>query len=336
MTQNNSSRMVPLFIAGLFLIALAMIAVIYAVTRRPVVVVVPGQENGSQLAPVVPGSGAATVGEATAIAPPLPTIALKKVDAIPSIDNPVDVAWDQIAVTEIPLDMQQTAAPMLTESTVPVVQLQTAYNSERFVWRLSWDQAEPSYKSNVAEFSDAVAIQFPLKDGAPYTMGGPDMPVAMMYWKALWQKDIDDGFQDVTNVYPNSWYDLYWFAEGTGPQPVATAFKNEHAAPYMAGSAVGNPMSIVDRKQPVQELHAHGFGSATDVPDSPVSARGTWKDGRWYVVFERPNSDVDPLIKRFFENPEQQMLALAVWDGQAQNRGGRKHITNWIPMRIEK
>ena len=53
-------------------------------------------------------------------------------------------------------------------------------------------------------------------------------------------------------------------------------------------------------------------------------------------VFERPNSAVDPLVKRFFENPEQQMLALAVWDGQAQNRGGRKHITNWIPMRVEK
>jgi hypothetical protein len=334
MTQNNDTRLVPLFIGGLFAIALMMIAVIYVATRRPVVVVVPGLDGGAN-GPPIP-SAVNEAGAATVAAAPLPTISLNRVESIPSLDNPLDPAWEQIAVLDIPLEMQQTAEPMLTQNTVPKVQLQTVYNSERFVWRLSWEQAEPSYKSNVAEFSDAVAIQFPLKEGAPYTMGGPDMPVAMMYWKALWQKDIDEGFQDVTDVYPNSWYDLYWFANDTGPVSVSTAFENKDACPYMAGSAVGNPMSTVHRKQPVQELRAHGFGSSTDVPDSPVTARGAWRDGRWYVVFERPNSDVDPLIKRFFENPEQQMLALAVWDGQAQNRGGRKHITNWIPMRVEK
>lgn len=334
MTQNNNSRMVALFIGGLFVIALTMIAVIYVATRRPVVVVVPGQDDGSQLQQTsLPG---APGGAGIVAAAPLPTISLARVESIPVIDNPLDPAWDQIAMVDIPLDMQQTSEPMLTEKTVPTVQLQTAYNSDRFVWRLSWEQTEPSYKGNVGEFSDAVAVQFPLKDGAPYTMGGPDMPVAMMYWKALWQKDIDEGFQDVTDVYPNSWYDLYWFANDTGPVSIKTAFENKDACPYMAGSAVGNPMSTVKRKQPVQELRAHGFGSSTDVPESPVTARGAWKDGRWYVVFERPNSDVDPLVKRFFENPEQQMLALAVWDGQAQNRGGRKHITNWIPMRVEK
>lgn len=334
MTQNQNSRLVPLFIGGLFMIALMMIAVIYVATRRPVVVVIPGTSQGTENPATAAAESSSGTSEVTAI--PLPTISLALVDSIPPIDDPLDSAWDQIAMIEIDLEMQQTAEPTLTESTVPRVQLQAVYNSDRFVWRLSWAQEEPSYLSNVAEFSDAVAIQFPLKDGAPYTMGGPDMPVTMMYWKALWQKDIDEGFQDVTDVYPNSWYDLYWFAEGTGPQSISTAFENKDACPYMAGSAVDNPMSTVHRKQPVQELQAHGFGSSTDVPESPVTARGVWKEGRWYVVFERPNSDLDPLVKRFFENPEQQLLALAVWDGQAQNRGGRKHITNWIPMKVEK
>jgi DMSO reductase family type II enzyme heme b subunit len=89
------------------------------------------------------------------------------------------------------------------------------------------------------------------------------------------------------------------------------------------------------RKQPVQELCAVGFGSSTDVPQSPVTARGIWQEGRWYVVFERPNDKLDPVIARFGENPQQQMLALAVWDGLAENRGSRKHITNWIPMKVE-
>ncbi len=333
MARENTSRMVPLFIAGLFAIALTMIVVIYVATRRPVVVVVPGQGDGAT--PLQTDAGAAA-GDVTDAVAPLPTIDLGKIETLPKLDDPLDSGWEQIAVLEFQLDAQQTAAPMLLDKTIPTVQLQTGYNAERFVWRLSWEQAEPSFMGDVAEFSDAVAIQFPLKEGAPYTMGGPDMPVAMMYWKALWQKDIDEGFQDVTDFYPNSWYDLYWFANDTGPVSVSTAFENKDACPYMAGSAVGNPMSTVNRKQPVQELRAHGFGSATDVPDSPVEARGAWENGRWYVVFELPNNNEDPLIKRFFKNPEQQMLALAVWDGQAQNRGGRKHITNWIPMRIEE
>ena len=258
MARNDNSKMIILFIAGLFIIALTMIAVMYVSTRRPVVIVVPGTDN-SVTGPQTVAQGGGTGPEAaTSVAPP-PTVSLVQTDNIPAVDDPLDPAWDKISVFEIPLEMQQTAEPMLTESTVAKVDLQTAYNADRFVWRLSWEQAEPSFASNVAQFSDAVALQFPLKDGAPYTMGGPDMPVVMMYWKALWQKDIDEGFQDITDIYPNSWYDFYWFAAGTGPQPISTAFKNTDACPYMAGSAVGNPMSTVDRKQPVQELQAHGI-----------------------------------------------------------------------------
>ncbi len=333
MARNDNSRMVVLFLSGLFVIAMAMIAVIYVSTRRPVVVVVPGETHAS---PGPPGSAPQTGGPgAEAAAPALPTVSVVKLDRVPTVDNPLDPAWDRIAAQDIPLQMQQTAAPMLTRATVSQVSLQAAYDDQRFVWRLSWEQATPSYKSNVGEFSDAVAVQFPLKDGAPYTMGGPDMPVAMMYWKALWQQDVDQGFQDVTNVYPNSWYDLYWFADETGPVPAKKLAEKPEALQYMPAAAAGNPMSNMHRQQPVEELTAVGFGSATDVPNSPVKARGVWKDGRWYVVFERPNTDVDPLIQRFMKTPQQQMLALAVWDGTAQNRGGRKHITNWIPMKIE-
>ena len=335
MAGNDNSRRIALFVGGLFVIAITMIAVIYVATRRPVVVVVP-QPGGEAAGLPGAAAGPSATGEAAAAAAPLPQISQVRLDKLPATDDPLDAAWDQIATVEIPLDMQQTAAPMLEQKTVAKINLQAAHDSQQFVWRLSWEQPEPSYKSNVAQFSDAVAIQFPMKDGAPYTMGGPDMPVSMMYWKALWQKDIDEGFQDVTSVYPNSWYDLYWFAKGTGPQPVSSAFDDPAARQYLTGVSTGNPMSTIDRKQPVQELAAHGFGSSTDIPNSPVTARGAWKEGRWYVLFSRPNDSVDPLIKRFFENPEQQMLALAVWDGAAQNRGGRKHITNWIPMRIEK
>jgi hypothetical protein len=335
--ESNNSRMIVLFIGSLFVVAMTMIVVIFLATRRPVVVVIPAGADGSEIvAPgVAPSAGSAPVAAAQTPAAP-PMISLVRVDSAPTIDDPLNLAWESIAKFKIPVEMQKTAEPMLDTQTVKEVELQAVHDATRYVWRLSWEQAEPSYKSNVSEFSDAIAIQFPLKAGAPYTMGGPDMPVAMMYWKALWQKDIDEGFQDVTQVYPNSWYDLYWFAKGTGPQPVSTAFEEPTSRQFMSGMAAGNPMSNPHRAQPVQELRAEGFGSSTPLPESPVSARGIWKAGRWYVVFERPNDTVDPLIKRFMDNPEQQMLALAVWDGLAQNRGGKKHITNWLPMKVEK
>lgn len=337
MAQNDNSRMIILFIAGLFVIALAMIAALFVSTRRPIIVVVPGLGDGTGVAQATPGAaggGADSTNGSGAAAPA--AMALTRSSAIPTIDDPLDSGWDQIPAVEIPLEMQQTAEPILAKQTISKVRLQMAHDDSRYVWRLSWDQKEPSTQSNVSQFSDAVALQFPLKDGAPYTMGGPGMPVAMMYWKALWQKDVDEGFQDVTDVYPNSWADFYWAGdEKKVPEEVAKAFPKETACPYMAGTAVGNPMARQDRKHAGEELRAYGFGSSTDVPDSPVAARGVWKDGRWYVVFERPNSPSDPLIQRFQENPEQQLIALAVWDGNAQNRGGRKHITNWLPMRVE-
>jgi hypothetical protein len=39
-------------------------------------------------------------------------------------------------------------------------------------------------------------------------------------------------------------------------------------------------------------------------------------------------------MARFAQNPQQQMVAFAVWNGTAQDRGGKKNISNWIPMKI--
>ena len=52
-------------------------------------------------------------------------------------------------------------------------------------------------------------------------------------------------------------------------------------------------------------------------------------------MIDRPIETTDPLIARFNQNRNQQLIAFAVWDGNAANRGGRKNITNWTPMRIQ-
>jgi len=338
-TRSNENRklLFGLMIA-LFLIVITLVVAIFLATLKPVIVVLPEDPAGGATA-MSPAGDRAADAAATAPSASPDVIAVARLDNIPAIDDPLDPAWDRITPQRIELAPQQVAEPMLQQGTVSQIDVQAAHDSQRYAWRLSWEQPEPSVESNFGRFSDAVAIQFPLVDGAPYTMGGPDQPVAIFYWRALWQKDVDEGFQDTTITHPNAQYDFYWFAEQTGPVSAADLATNADpmAMQWMIATKAGNPMADFNRTCPMEELKAQGFGSTTHIESKagPGSARGVWHRGRWYVVFERRITEDDALFQRFRENPQQQLIALAVWDGQAQNRGGQKHISNWIPMRID-
>jgi hypothetical protein len=323
----------------MLLVIVVMVGSIFIVTRRPVVVIVPS--GGGTVQPADSGGAAAhlagDVGAAAATAPeaPLPEVTVTRVPSAPAVDNPLDPQWDQIAAVEIPLTPQQVAEPMSTESTVPNVRVQAVHDGQRYVWRLSWLQEQPSASSDFAQFTDAAAIQFPLADGAPYTMGGPGMPVSILYWKAIWQKDFDEGFQDLAGAHPNAYNDFYWFAPETGNYSADKLLDGDPAAQqWLIAASAGNPMADFKRKCPFEELTAHGFGTTTHVPDGQGQARGKWDNGRWHVVFERASQPDDKLMARFAQNPQQQMIAFAVWNGTAQDRGGKKNISNWIPMKI--
>lgn len=331
--SQDDQRMFMAVVGGALLIVLVMIASIFIVTRRPIVVVVPAPgEGGAPGAPAISAAPPATA--APVVEAPPPEIQVSKVEAAPEAEDPLDAFWQKIAVTELELVPQQVAPPMLQVGSVAAVRVQAVRDNQRYIWRLSWDQPQPSSSSEVGEFSDAVAMQFPMSDGAPYTMGGPGMPVRMLYWKAIWQKDVDEGFQGLLSKHPNTDADFYWFAEGKKPFTVDQSFDNPAAKQWFIANAAGNPMANFSRKQPIEELTAVGFGSSTHLSVTPSRARGVWSDGQWHVVIDRPVQTADPLIARFQENPEQQLVAFAVWDGHAGNRGASKHITNWIPMRI--
>ncbi|RMF41593.1 MAG: hypothetical protein D6753_09335 [Planctomycetota bacterium] len=305
MNKNAEKQLSLLFVVASLVVIIGMVVVIFVATRPPVVVVLPegggaaAQDQPAGAAPAVPaGPTAADSAGATGVPAVPPTLEIVRVPQAPALDSPLDSFWQQVAVHTIKLEKQQSAEPVLPQQTVDELRVQAVHDGQRIVWRLSWNQPQPCYRSNVGEFSDAVAMQFPLKDGAPYTMGGPDMPVDILYWKALWQKDVDEGFQDITKVYPNLWVDFYWFADKYGPVSFDVAYKNELARQYQSGWAVGNPMSNPERTKPIEELGAHGFGSSTDAGETPSNARGEWHDGVWYVVIDRPMTAGDPLVDR--------------------------------------
>ena len=201
-------------------------------------------------------------------------------DVLP-IDDPMAPEWDEAKEVTVILQRQDQTMPIMETLAVPSISVKAMTDGRRIAWHLSWDDLQADYHLDTDRFCDAVAIQFPLKANAAYTMGAIDFPVQIIQWKAIWQKDIDEHFQDVQDLHPNYWTDLYWFAEGDWPYRVPDDFQSTEALDWFIGYRAGNPMADMYREEPVQELISEGFGTLTHQPKSASIGRGVWADGRW-------------------------------------------------------
>ena len=332
--EKTSGHVLMMFVGGIVVTAVAMAVAVYVAGQRPVVVVV------NPAAPAVQASLAGSAQPAGAgltsqvDQPPAPQIVATQTEAVPAVTDLFNAAWDRAAKLDVAVQPQALARPILEAGTIKSVTVQSLRDAGRIAWRISWDAPKPSSNVDANRFADAVAMQFSLEPGTSFMMGNKGKPVRILHWKALWQKDIDEGFQDVHDVHPNVWADFYWFATGEHPFPYETAFASPAAQQFLPALAAGNPMANPARQRPVEELVAEGFGTATSVPGSPSSAHGTWKDGRWTVVFDRPLSAGDPLAAAI-QSGKADAISFAVWDGSAGNVGGRKHYCTWIPLKVK-
>lgn len=271
----------------------------------------------------------------------LPEVAITESDHLTVVyvprlnaNSPFAEQWRQAPYFNVPLVAQQMAMPMNPKCEIDGVKLQGLYDGRDIAWRVSWHDTTVDGNVDVGRFSDAVAIGFPLDEGAPPTMGAANLRVQILYWKALWQKDIEVGFQDVQDLHPNYWADLYWFAEGQFPYPVPSAFQLPASRQWFIAHQAGNPMAAFSRSQPVEELVAEGFSTLTHQPQSVTSGRGAWANDTWSVVFVRPLKTTDPLDYTFVPGGKGQIVC-AAWQGSAGNRGGRKQWSNWSDFQLQ-
>ena len=78
----------------------------------------------------------------------------------------------------------------------------------------------------------------------------------------------------------------------------------------------------------MEEAFAEGFGTLTPLPDQRARAGARHENDHWSVVLaapldRRPSGDV------ISDQPGVPM-AFALWIGADDNRGSRKHYTDWI------
>jgi hypothetical protein len=248
--------------------------------------------------------------------------------------DPGDAAWSGAPSVTVPLVAQAITMPVLDQATVDTVEIQALTDGQEIVWRVRWPDPDASMQLDSGVFSDAVALQFPLVADASFMMGDRGKRVQILQWKGVWQFDVDVHYLDVQDLHPNFWTDLYWFAEGSFPFPVAESFNDPRSRDWFPAVQAGNSQAIFDRRQPVDELVAEGYGSLTPHVDSITRGKGVWADGIWSVTFVRPLRTDDPLDAQFASGGVGN-LGIAVWEGASGNVGGRKHWSNWLAFRVQ-
>ncbi len=237
-------------------------------------------------------------------------------DAVP-VDDPFSEVWDRASPVEVPLSVQNLTPPKAgSEKTLTARAL---HDGKRVYILAEWkDGAEDTLASSQTEFTDAVAVQFPVTEGEQvpnFCMGAQDAPVNIWQWKAAWQADMVEGFVDVEDVYPNMYVDLYPFEDESVFYPAREA---------------GNVFAETNRATAADNLLAGAFGTLVQSEDQVVEATGEWRKGEWRVVFVRDEA-VEGEYTQFAEGKSNN-LAFAVWDGAENERDGMKSVSQFLML----
>ncbi len=242
--------------------------------------------------------------------------------------------WQAATAVKVPLSAQIVAKPMFAQANVKAVDVRALYNSEQIAFLVEWeDDTLDESTVRVQDFSDAVAIQFPLVEGQPFfCMGQQDGNVNIWHWKADWQASIAEE-QDVDTVYPNMYVDGYTFADEEAG--AASSVADYEDVNYVPALAAGNLMASATYASPVEDLIAGSFGSLTSQPAEMqnVAGHGEYIDGKWRVIFARdllPTEGDDA----HFETGQVYSLAFAAWDGANEERNGQKSTSQWVSLQL--
>lgn len=260
-------------------------------------------------------------------------VAAKINDALPVADLSA-ASWNEATTVSIPLSAQIVARPLFPQARIKEVNVRAIYNEQQIAFLVEWaDETVDDAAVRVQDFSDAVAIQFPLVEGQPFfCMGQQGGNVNIWHWKADWQKGLVER-QDMHTAYPNMYVDGYTFA---APEKGAMATVADYSdINYVPALAAGNLFASATYSSPVEDLIAGSFGSLTSQPAEMqnVQGHGEYADGKWRVIFVRDLTP-DELNDARFALGNVYSLAFAAWDGSNEERNGQKSTSQWVSLQL--
>lgn len=254
----------------------------------------------------------------------------KSVSKVPV--DPFDRVWREAKETEVPLAGQSVTTLMQLKPTVKSVKVRSINDGKSIAFLLVWEDPTEDRFQLIGQFPDAVAVQIPYMPSSdvPVTMGDKGKRVLILHWSAARQENIDRGYADVSNIYPNAVYD--WYPHSMSPHKYPEDWANQYALSYIGGEKVFRKNTL---KTPVREIVAEGFGSSTWKDVQGAEGKGVYKNGKWYVVIKRN------FVEENTSNPnwgpgQETYITFAVWDGSAGDVGARKALSySWIKLKIE-
>jgi hypothetical protein len=238
--------------------------------------------------------------------------------------------WRDVPPRAVSLVAQPMVRPRPKETTTSGLLVQAVHDGSSLALRFVWRDEERSEAGRLGEYSDALAVMFPLTPGdspPPIFMGTRGLPVHIFHWRAQYQRDQERGKPTMRDLYPNLSIDMYpmeYADPGSADPPLAAREQ------YSPGLALGNPQSFP--KSSVDEIWAEGF-STSSVQESAASGHGVFEDGVWTLVVVRPLARAGGSS---FAPGGLTYAAFAVWQGGKDEVGARKSVTmTWTPLRFE-
>ncbi len=242
-----------------------------------------------------------------------------------------EALWNGVKEESVSLMAQPMALPRPLKAETQLVKVQAIHDGQWIAFRLRWRSGKKNEAGKLGQFSDAVALQFPVKEESqpPIFMGAKDNPVHIFHWRAQYQRDIEKGKPEMKTLYPNMNPDMYpmEFKDSGNIQ----GLNDEKREVYSPGKSEGNPQSYV-KESAVDEVYAEGFGSSSVIQNRMAVGHGVWSHGEWSVVIARPMNRENGSVLKAGKNS---YMAFAVWQGAKQEVGSRKSITmSWVPLSI--
>lgn len=246
--------------------------------------------------------------------------------------DPSAKLWNDVKGQQITLMAQPMVPPRPKTTATAGVTVQSAHDGKWIAFRLRWKDTEKNEAGRLGEFSDAVAIQFPVKSNdspPPIFMGAKDNPVHIFHWRAQYQRDQEKGKPEMKDLYPNMSVDMYPMEYADSGH--LKAITEERREVFSPGKVEGNPQSF--RKLAVDEIFAEGFSTSSVSASHEAVGFGTWEKGEWTVVISRPLNEGE--AGSVLHPGGNSFMGFAVWQGALGEVGSRKSITMvWVPLAI--
>jgi hypothetical protein len=156
-------------------------------------------------------------------------------------------------------------------------------------------------------------------------------------WKAERQADMEPAFQELDKIYPNIGIDSYPDpSKSPLEQPTRNALTLQSDPGFVTAWGAGNIVADPTRHSAAENLTAQGFGTLKAHPraSQSVVANGEHTTGSYLVQFTRALSVSSGEVEL---SPGGRVpVAFAVWNGSAGDRDGKKSVTIWQELMLEK